>query len=106
MMLQPVGIRSIAVSFPSIIRTNDYYRENYPELVARVEQKTLSRVFSPADSTPKNEFELEMMPYLSTPFAAVSSDGCLLPVRLALTISYSAAKDALTRQSFPQTKSI
>lgn len=95
MMLQPVGIRSIAVSFPSIIRTNDYYRDNYPELVARVEQKTLSRVFSPADSTPKNEFELEMMPYLSDPFRGSVERRVFAPGETALTISYSAAKDAL-----------
>lgn len=39
MNLKPVGIRAIAVSFPSIIRTNDYYRQHHPELVAKAEEK-------------------------------------------------------------------
>ncbi|MDZ8084403.1 MAG: 3-oxoacyl-[acyl-carrier-protein] synthase III C-terminal domain-containing protein [Nostoc sp. DedQUE12b] len=95
MTLPSVGIRSIAVSFPSIIRTNDYYRENYPELVARVEQKTLSRVFSPTESTPQNDFEQEMMPYLSDPFRGSVERRVFAPGENALTISYSAAKDAL-----------
>jgi hypothetical protein len=34
----PVGIRSLAVSFPSIIRTNDYWLEKYPQL-AKVEPR-------------------------------------------------------------------
>lgn len=39
MNLQPVGIRAIALNFPRTIRTNDYYRENYPQMVAEAEQK-------------------------------------------------------------------
>jgi 3-oxoacyl-[acyl-carrier-protein] synthase-3 len=95
MKLQPVGIRSLAVSFPSIIRTNDYYRDNYPELVAQVEQKTLSRVFSPAGPTASNDFDEEMIPYLSDPFRGTVERRVLAPNESALTISYSAAKDAL-----------
>ena len=67
-MYYPVGIRSIALSFPSIIRTNDYYQEKYPELIAESEQKSLARLFSLSDSTPSNKFDLEMMPYLKDPF--------------------------------------
>ena len=65
-MSQPIGIRSIAVSFPSIIRTNDYFRENYPELIATAEQKGLARVFSvPENISETNNLNLwtkEMMP--------------------------------------------
>lgn len=94
-MLQPVGIRSLAVNFPSIIRTNDYYRENYPELIAQLEQKTLSRVFSPTDSAPRNEFELEMASYLNDPFRGTVERRVLGPGETSLTLSSSAAKDAL-----------
>ncbi|NMG08483.1 3-oxoacyl-ACP synthase III family protein [Brasilonema sp. UFV-L1] len=95
MILQPVGIRSLAVSFPSVIRTNDYYRENYPELIAQVEQKTLSKVFSPADSTLRNEFELEMASYLHDPFRGSVERRVLGPGETSLTLSCRAAKDAL-----------
>ncbi|MBD2606585.1 3-oxoacyl-ACP synthase III family protein [Scytonema hofmannii FACHB-248] len=94
-MFQPVGIHSLAVSFPSVIRTNDYYRENYPELIAQVEQKTLSKVFSPADSTPSNEFEVEMAPYLQDPFRGSVERRVLGPGETSLTLSCRAAKNAL-----------
>ena len=95
MMYQPVGIRSLAISFPSIIRTNDYYRENYPELIATAEKKTLSRVFSTADPTSLNEFDLEMAPYMSDPFRGTVERRVFGPGETSLTISYSVAKDAL-----------
>ncbi|GAX45613.1 3-oxoacyl-[acyl-carrier-protein] synthase III [Tolypothrix sp. NIES-4075] len=94
-MFQPVGIHSLAVSFPSVIRTNDYYRENYPELIAQVEQKTLSKVFSPADSTTSNEFEVEMAPYLQDPFRGSVERRVLGPGETSLTLSCRAAKNAL-----------
>ena len=94
-MFQPVGIHSLAVSFPSVIRTNDYYRENYPKLIAQVEQKTLSKVFSPADSTPSNEFEVEMAPYLQDPFRGSVERRVLGPGETSLTLSCRAAKNAL-----------
>ncbi len=95
MIHQPVGIRSLAVSFPSTIRTNDYYRENYPELIAQAEEKTLSRVFSPANSTPSNEFDLEMVPYLKDPFRGTVERRVLGPGETSLTLSERAARDAL-----------
>ena len=45
-MNQSVGIRSLAISFPSVKRTNDYYLNKYPEKVAQAEQETLAKVFS------------------------------------------------------------
>jgi 3-oxoacyl-[acyl-carrier-protein] synthase-3 len=35
------------VDFPSVLRTNDYWRVKYPDLVAKAEEKTLARAFSP-----------------------------------------------------------
>lgn len=95
MIYQPVGIRSIAVSFPSIIRTNDYYRENSPELITGAEKKTLSKVFSTTDSSSMNEFDLEMLPYMSDPFRGTVERRVFAPDETSLSISYKAAKDAL-----------
>ncbi len=94
-MHYPVGIRSLSVSFPSIIRTNNYYKEHYPHLIAKAEKKSLARLFSPAKSTPSNEFELEMMPYLSDPFRGTVERRVLAPDESSLTLEYRAAKDAL-----------
>jgi 3-oxoacyl-[acyl-carrier-protein] synthase-3 len=91
----PVSIRSLALSFPSKICTNDYYRQKYPELVSQSEQKSLARLFSLADSTPSNEFDQEMIPYLSDPFRGAVERRILAPGESSLTLEYRAARDAL-----------
>lgn len=95
MNLLPVGIRSLAVSFPSITRTNDYYRENYPELVAQAEQKTLSKVFSTNKSSSGNQFDQKMIPYLTDPFRGTVKRRVFAPGESALTISDQAAQEAI-----------
>ncbi len=91
----PVGIRSLAVSLPSVIRTNSYYQEKYPELVAKAESKTLCRLMSLTESTPSNDFELEMMPYLKDPFRGTVERRVLGEGETALTLEYRAAKEAI-----------
>ena len=95
MFHQSVGIRSLAVSFPSIKRTKDYYKENYPDLVAHSEQKNLARLMSPDGLLPRNEFDLEMRPYISDPFRGTIEKWILGPGESSLTLEYRAAKDAL-----------
>jgi 3-oxoacyl-[acyl-carrier-protein] synthase-3 len=92
----PVGIKSLALSFPSVIRTNDYYKENYPDLVAKAEEKSLARLMSLGQSTPRNEFELEMQPYLKDPFRGTIQRRILGEGESSLTLEYKAAKDALS----------
>lgn len=91
----PVGIRSLAVSLPSVIRTNSYYQEKYPELFAKAESKTLCRLMSLTESTPSNDFELEMMPYLKDPFRGTVQRRVLGEGETALTLEYRAAKEAI-----------
>ncbi|MEH2205206.1 MAG: 3-oxoacyl-[acyl-carrier-protein] synthase III C-terminal domain-containing protein [Nostoc sp.] len=95
MVHHPVGIRAIAVNFPSVRRTNDYYREKYPDIVAQVEEKSLGRLFSLAGSTPSNEFDLEMLPYLSDPFRGTVEQRVLAPGESSLMLEERAACDAL-----------
>ncbi|MDJ1182306.1 3-oxoacyl-ACP synthase III family protein [Roseofilum casamattae] len=95
-MFQPVGIRSLAVSFPNEIRTNDYYQEHYPEVFAKAEEKSLAKTFSLEKSTPKSiEFDREMMPYLSDPFRGTIERRVLAPGETSLTLECKAAADAL-----------
>ncbi|MCC5633742.1 3-oxoacyl-ACP synthase [Nostoc sphaeroides CHAB 2801] len=95
-----VGIRSLALSFPNVIYTNDYYRQKYPELVSQSEQKSLARLFSLADSIPSNEFDQEMMPYLQDPFRGAIERRILAPGESSLTLESRAARDALEAGNF------
>lgn len=95
-MVHPeVGISSLALSFPSIRLKKDYYRENYPDLVAAAEQKSLARLFWLGDFPNSNEYELEMMPYLKDPFRGTVERRVLGPGESSLTLEYRAAMDAL-----------
>ncbi|NJM69507.1 MAG: 3-oxoacyl-ACP synthase III family protein [Scytonema sp. RU_4_4] len=98
MKLCPAGIRAISVKFPSIIRTNDYYREHYPELVARAEQKTLAKLFVPDNSTISNDDDIwsqEVAPYMSDPFRGTVERRVVAPEETSLSLEYGAAIDAL-----------
>ena len=99
MNFKPVGIRALAVSFPSIIRTNDYYRQHHPDLVAQAEEKTLAQTFSLAKSDSESKasdiWTEEMMPYMSDPFRGTVERRVFGPDESALSISSKAAKDAL-----------
>ena len=95
MLHSPVGIRSLAVSLPNIKRTNDYYIEKYPDLIAQADQKNLAKVFSFAGSIPSNDFDLEMKHYLSDPFRGAVERRLLGSGESSLTLEYDAAKDAL-----------
>ncbi|RCJ42673.1 3-oxoacyl-ACP synthase [Nostoc minutum NIES-26] len=94
MVCYPVGIRSLAFSLPSIKRTNDYYREKYPELIAQSEQKSLAKLFSVAN-TPSNEFDLNMLPYLQDPFRGTVQRWVLAPDESPLMLQERAAREAL-----------
>jgi 3-oxoacyl-[acyl-carrier-protein] synthase-3 len=95
----PVGIRSIAVNFPSVVRTNDYWRKNYPELVAQAEQRTLARLFKPAESTANNnEHDLwsqAVTPYLKDPFRGTIERRVLGSDESSLMLEERAAREAL-----------
>ncbi|MFB2921271.1 3-oxoacyl-ACP synthase III family protein [Aerosakkonema funiforme] len=96
-MKESVGIRSISVSFPSDVRTNDYWREKYPELVEKAEQKSFARAFIPVESSDKalQIWTEEMTPYLSDPFRGTVERRVLGPSESSLTLEYDAACKAL-----------
>ncbi len=94
-MHHPVGIKSLALSLPNTKRTNDYYREKYPELIAQSEQKSLAKLFSLANSTPSNEFDLKMLPYLQDPFRGTVERWVLGADESSLMLQERAARDAL-----------
>jgi 3-oxoacyl-[acyl-carrier-protein] synthase-3 len=96
MMNQAVGIRSIAVTFPSIVRTNDYWTNKHPELVTQAEQKALSKLFSASNSNDKTcEFDQEMVPYMSDPFRGAVERRVLAPDESSITLEKRVASDAI-----------
>jgi 3-oxoacyl-[acyl-carrier-protein] synthase-3 len=94
---EPVGIRAIAVKFPRQIRTNDYYKEHYPELVAQASQKTLAKLFIPdnAKSDAEDIWSQEIAPYTSDPFRGTVERRVVAPDETSLSLEYRAAMDAL-----------
>ncbi|MDZ8069331.1 MAG: 3-oxoacyl-ACP synthase III family protein [Nostoc sp. DedQUE08] len=97
---QPVGIRSVALNFPSIVRTNDYWQQNYPELVTEAESRTLAKLFKPAEPA-VNQKEQDLLwseairPYLSDPFRGTVERRVLAPGETSLALEYGAARSAL-----------
>ncbi|MEL6441557.1 MAG: 3-oxoacyl-[acyl-carrier-protein] synthase III C-terminal domain-containing protein [Cyanobacteria bacterium J06621_8] len=100
-MNQSVGISSLAVSFPSVKRTNDYFRVKYPEQVAQAEQKTLAKVFSADESTVNSrDFDRAMQPYLSDPFRGTVTRYVLGENESSLTLEVQSAKRAINAGKF------
>lgn len=94
-MTMSVGMRSLAIAHPSVVRTNDYYRQRYPEVVAEVESKALARLWKGAEQAAQNLFSAEMQRYLDDPFRGAVERRVLGPGETALSLETRAAQDAL-----------
>jgi 3-oxoacyl-[acyl-carrier-protein] synthase-3 len=92
MINSPVGIRSLAINFPSVIRTNEYWRKKFPHLFAqeKVRKAKLSNSTNGIDI-----WSQEVAPYLSDPFRGNVERRVLSSDESSLTLEYGAAKDAL-----------
>ena len=96
MTLPAVGLRSLAVHFPRAVRTNDYWREQHPDMVRGVADQNLARVWStPKEHTEDAVFLAEMAPYLSDPFRGAVARRILAPDESALSMELPAARAAL-----------
>lgn len=94
--MKSAGIRSVAVAFPSVLRTNDFWRKKHPEVLASVEQKSLARAFAPIDPTSNTRFfDEEMQPYLNDPFRGSVERRVLGPSETVLGLEARAARDAV-----------
>ncbi len=93
----PIGIRSLAVSFPKVIRVNDYWQQKYPQMVHS--QFRRNRITPSAVSNTKvNGFNLwsqEVAPYLSDPFRGSVERRVLSEDESSLAVQCQAAKEAL-----------
>jgi 3-oxoacyl-[acyl-carrier-protein] synthase III len=91
------GMVSLALSFPETVRRNDYWRERYPDVVAKAEEQTLARLWSEKhETTPATAaFDAEMAPFLKDPFRGTVERRVLLPGETSLSLQLKAARDAL-----------
>lgn len=97
MMKSPsVGMLSLAVAFPETVRTNDYWRQHHPEVVATAERRTLAKLWTTEQRSAASEpFDIEMEPYLSDLFRGSVERRVLLPGESALSIQLVAGRAAL-----------
>jgi 3-oxoacyl-[acyl-carrier-protein] synthase-3 len=101
------GMRSLAVAFPSVLRTNEYYRARYPEVVAQAEQYALAKLWSAAQGSdgarateatakrPPSAFDATMAPYLGDPFRGAVERRVRAPGETAVSMERAAARGAL-----------
>ncbi len=90
------GLHSLALAFPRLIRTNDYWRREHPELVAAAAEKSLAKIWSQRErEQPESNFLAQMAPYLEDPFRGAISRRLLAPDESALSLEARAASEAL-----------
>ncbi len=95
-MTASVGLLSLAVNFPREVRTNDYWRERHPEMVADVANKNLARVWSPLSHlAAESVFVAEMARYADDPFRGTVARRILAPEETVLSMELPAARQAL-----------
>lgn len=93
-----IGIYSLAVSFPSMIRTNAYWCEKFPNMVVQDQPKRVrvSRIpQSPFSDQESNIWSQEVVPYLNDPFRGNVERRVIDSDESSLTIEIRAAQDAL-----------
>ncbi len=97
MTLAPVGFQALAVSLPETVRTNDYFRQRYPELVAQAEQKSLARLFATtqAAAASSRSFDEAMARHLGDPFRGALERRVLAPGETSLEHERVACTRAL-----------
>jgi 3-oxoacyl-[acyl-carrier-protein] synthase-3 len=83
------------VAFPDTIRTNDFYRERFPEAVAASEERKLARLWSTHADAVLSEFDQAFLPYKADPFRGTVERRVLAPGEDVLSLELRAARRAL-----------
>jgi 3-oxoacyl-[acyl-carrier-protein] synthase-3 len=89
-------MRSLAVAFPSIRRTNDHWRRHAPGMIARAEQYSLAKIWSAGSAEGQaSAFDETMAPYARDPFRGAVERRIRAPGEPALEMELAAARGAL-----------
>lgn len=95
----PVRISALALGFPSLLRTNRYFRTLWPAVVEGAESHSLAKIWAKRpDGEPgaaPTAFERTMMPYLADPFRGAVERRIRASGETALSMELTAAKGAL-----------
>ncbi|AKT42218.1 3-oxoacyl-ACP synthase III family protein [Chondromyces crocatus] len=94
-MAHHAGLKSLAICSPSTLRTPDYWRKHHAQAVAEAESKSLGRLFAGGSAPSTDPFQIEMQPYLSTPFRGTVECRVLGPEETPLSLELQAARGAL-----------
>src|SRR5690606_38588582 len=101
MTIDSVGIRAVAVHFPRGVRTNRFWYNHHPEIVAAVVAKKKQRIWAaperkPDDAAdPNDTFDAEMAAYLIDPFRGTIERRVRAPGESSLTLETTVAKKAM-----------
>lgn len=95
--MRSAAVHGLAVAFPSLLRTNDYWRRHHPGLIEGANDRVLSRVWEQktraADDDP---WARAMKPYVTDPFRGAQSRRWLAPGETSLGLELSAAREVLS----------
>ncbi len=94
-MTMSVGMRSLAVKFPSEIRKNSFWKEKYPELVKSAEERTLAKLWQVEQMEPTTAFDIEMKPYLKDPFRGAVERRAFVEGESGITLERDAGREAV-----------
>jgi 3-oxoacyl-[acyl-carrier-protein] synthase-3 len=104
------GIRALAATLPDDVRTNDYWRHRYPEIVAaeqRWQQKKARakiqgpEVVEPGKLTDSLLFDATMAPYFGDPFHGAIERRLLRPGQSTTAMSTRAVREVLEVAHLP-----
>ena len=95
MTQEPIGLQALAVSVPDAVVTNDRWRENHPDLVAKAEER-IWMWKKPKDWREGSEvFNRAMAPYVLDPFRGAQERRLLPEGGTALSLEADAARKAM-----------
>ena len=88
-----IGIKSVAYHVPSQIRSNSYWHEHHPQLVADAERHNLAKLWKRREAAAPNRFDRVMDPYLCDPFRGAVERRILAEHETGLSLEVAAARE-------------
>jgi 3-oxoacyl-[acyl-carrier-protein] synthase III len=94
-MKTPGTITAIGMTFPDEVRTNDWWEQRYPEVVANAREATLAKVWTDHSEAERSRYDQCIEPYLADPFRGTVERRWMSPTDTARAMELSAARAAL-----------
>jgi 3-oxoacyl-[acyl-carrier-protein] synthase-3 len=92
------GLRSLAIDFPRVVRTNNFWRERYPDIVRNASDRSLARLWEPVPGRAPSGtdiFDEEMAPYTEDAFRGTVERRVLGTGEKVIDVEKRAARAAL-----------